>query len=80
MTNYAIIENGVVVNAVVAEPEYAVSQGWVELPTGAGIGNLYDGSSFTAPTPVVVEPPAAPTKEELLAQLQTLTQQIQSLT
>lgn len=46
------------------------------------IGWVYDGSVFTAPEVVVVtpEPVLEPTKEELLAQLQTLTQQIQSLT
>ena len=44
------------------------------------IGWVYDGSVFTAPEPVVIAPTPEPTKEELLAQLQTLTQQIQSLT
>ena len=46
-----------------------------------GIDWIYDGSVFTEPEVVVVEPTPTPTptKEELLAQLQTLTQQIQSL-
>ena len=50
------------------------------------IGWVYDGSAFTAPEVVVVtpeptpEPAPTPTKEELLVQLQTLSEQIQSLT
>lgn len=44
------------------------------------IGSTYNGSTFITPKRVVVVPTPEPTKEELLAQLQTLTQQIQSLT
>lgn len=79
MTNrYAIIENGVAVNVVVADAEYAGQLGWVECPD-AGPGWTYADGVFTAP--VVVEPPAppAPTKEELLAQLNALSAQIQTL-
>lgn len=54
---YAIIEAGVVVNAVLAEPAYAAEHGWVELPDNAGPGWLYDGHKFTAPP---VPPPAVP--------------------
>lgn len=48
-------------------------------------GWIYDGAAFTAPEIVVVTPAPTPettppTREELLAQLQTLTQQVQSLT
>jgi hypothetical protein len=50
-----------------------------------GINWIYDGSVFTAPEIIVVTPEPIPevippTKEELLAQLQTLSEQIQSLT
>ena len=47
-----------------------------------GIGWSYDGVSFIKPIVVVVtpEPMPVPTKEELLAQLQTLSEQIQALT
>ena len=55
---YAIIESGVVTNAVLAEPDYAASQGWVALPDGAGIGWLYDGANFTAPPPAPIPVPA----------------------
>lgn len=54
---YAIIENGIVANAVLAEPAYAAEQGWVKLPAGAGIGWHYDGQTFSAPPP---PPPAVP--------------------
>jgi hypothetical protein len=80
MANYAIIENGKVVNAVVAEAEYAASQGWVALPDGAGIDWDFDGTNFidNRPAPEIVIPPA-PTKEELLVQLNALAEKIQSL-
>lgn len=80
MTNtYAIIENNVVVNKVLAEPEFAQAQGWVPLPEGVDIGWTYDGNTATPPEPVVIEQPPAPTKEELLAQLQALSEQINAL-
>ena len=43
---YVIIENGVVVNAVVADESF--NGGWVQSDT-ANIGDLYDGENFTAP-------------------------------
>lgn len=82
MPNYAIIENGKVVNTVVAEADYAASQGWVELTNG-GIGWDYINGQFVdnRPVPQAPEPvPApAPTKEELMAQLAALSAQIQAL-
>jgi hypothetical protein len=78
--NYAIIENGKVVNAVVAEADLAKEQGWVLLPEGAGIDWDYVDGEFVdnRPKPEVVATPA-PTKEELLAQLQALSEQINAL-
>jgi hypothetical protein len=74
---YAIIENGTVVNVVVADAEIASVNGWVDCPIG-GPGWTYVNGVFTAP--VVVEPTVtAPTKEELLAQLNALSAQIQAL-
>lgn len=75
---YAIIENGLVTNVVVADANLASKNGWIDCPV-AGPGWTYSNGVFTAP--VVVEPvaPAAPTKEELLAQVQALTAQIQAL-
>lgn len=80
MSNYAIIENGKVVNLVVAEADYAATQGWVACPDGAGIGWDYINGQFVdnRPAPEVVATPA-PTKEELLAQLQALQAQINAL-
>ena len=80
MPNFAIIENGKVVNTVVAEAEHAAEQGWVALPDGAGIDWDYTNGQFidNRPVPEVVTPPA-PTKEELMAQLAALSAQIQAL-
>lgn len=78
MNRYAIIEDGLVVNVVVGQPELAPNQILVECEN-AGPNWTYVDGVFTAP--VVVEPTVVtPTKEELLAQLQALTAQIQALT
>jgi hypothetical protein len=79
MTNrYAIIENGVAVNVVVADAELAAQNGWIACPQ-AGPGWKYDGTTFTEPDPIVIEPAPAPTKEQLMAQLAALSAQIQAL-
>ena len=79
MTNrYAIIENGLVANVVVADAEFATQNGWIACPD-AGPGWKYDGTTFTEPDPIVIEPAPAPTKEQLLAQLNALSAQIQAL-
>lgn len=65
---YAIIEAGTVVNVVLATPEYAAEQGWVELPDGAGIGWTYDGETFHAPPPPVRDPETV--KAEIVAATQ----------
>jgi hypothetical protein len=80
MPNFAIIENGKVVNTAVAEADYAAERGWVALPDNAGIAWDYIDGQFidNRPVPEVVTPPA-PTKEELLAQLNALSAQIQAL-
>jgi hypothetical protein len=76
---YAIIENGVVANVVVADAEFASQNGWVECPD-AGPDWKYDGSTFTEPDPIPApEPAPAPTKEQLMAQLAALSAQIQAL-
>ena len=80
MPNFAVIENRKVINIVVAEADYAAEQGWVELTGFAGIDWDYVDGQFVdnRPAPEVVTPPA-PTKEELLAQLNALSAQIQAL-
>ena len=75
---YAIINNGAVTNVVVAEADYAAQQGWVECPE-AGPGWTYANGVFTAPAVVEPTAPAAPTKEQLMAELAALTAKIQAL-
>lgn len=53
VSNYGVIADGVVVNAVLAEADFAAAQGWVLLPEGVGPGWLYDGKKFSAPPPYV---------------------------
>lgn len=53
VNSYGVIEGGVVVNAVLAEEDFAAEQGWVLLPEGVGPTWLYDGSTFSAPLPYV---------------------------
>lgn len=73
-----VIENGVVVNTIEVD-SLDFMPGLVEATEGS-IGWLYDGQTFTNPNPpVAVEPPAASTKEELLAQLQAIQAQITAL-
>jgi len=77
MNRYAIIEDGLVVNVVIGQPELAPNQILVECEN-AGPNWTYADGVFTAP--VVVEPTVvAPTKEELLSQLQAIQAQIQAL-
>ena len=82
--NYAKIENGVIINAIVADAAFAAEHGLVEFPTyindkAVGIGWKYDGANFTEPDPIPVPVVVAPTKEELMAQLAALSAQIQAL-
>lgn len=73
-----LIENGVVVNTIEVD-SLDFMPNLVEATDG-GIGWLYDGSTFTNPNPpVVAKPLPALTKEELLAELQTLTAKINAL-
>jgi hypothetical protein len=79
MANYAVIENGKVVNLCVAEPSDIKPDNWVLCESG-GIGWDYANGQFVdnRPVPVEVVPPA-PTKEQLLAELQALTAKINAL-
>ena len=53
VSSYGVIEDGVVVNAVLAEADFAAEQGWVLLPEGVGPTWLYDGLTFSEPLPYV---------------------------
>ena len=76
---YAVIQKGVVSNIVLADPEFAAEQGWIECPEGVDIGWAYDGQTATPPAEIPVEPTPTSSKEELLAQLQAIQAQIQAL-
>lgn len=79
---YAKIENGIVVNTIVAEADFAAEHGLVPLQAGAGIGWSYVGGVFVRPPslePAVLPTSVSPNKEELLAQLAALQAQIESL-
>ena len=71
------IENGVVINTIEVE-SLDLRPNLVEATEG-GIGWAYANGVFTSPPEPEVIVPAAPTKEELLAQLNALSAQIQSL-
>ena len=46
MAHFAIVDNSKVVNVVVAEPDFAKSQGWIALPEGVGIDWDYIDGEF----------------------------------
>ena len=75
---YAIIENGIVVNVIIADADYVAQNGLIACPT-AGPGWGYMDGIFTAPIEQSISETPTPTKEELLTQLQTLQQQIEAL-
>ena len=81
MPNYAVVENNLVVNAVVAESDYALQQGWILLPENAGIGWSYENGNFVdnRPVPEALPAPPTPSKDELLAQLLVIQKQIEAL-
>jgi len=64
--NYAVIENGVVVNIVVSDAELAAQMGWVAYPEyvdnkPVGKDWSYDGTNWTPPNePEYIEPEQAP--------------------
>lgn len=80
MTTYAVIENGKVVNLCVAEPSDIKPSNWIPCESG-GIGLDYVNGQFidNRPKPPEMPAPPAPTKEELLAQLNALAAKIQAL-
>lgn len=81
---FAYINNGIVYDSIMVRPEsifypdYA-SQ-FVEVPEEVRSGWTFDGTNFAPPPePEPIAAPVAPTKEELLAQLQAIQAQIQAL-
>lgn len=91
MNKYALINNQNIVDNIVVwdggdswqPPENMTCINVEDIE--CSLGWVYDGSAFTAPEVVVVIPESTPepipsTREELLAQLNALSAQIQSLT
>ena len=80
MPNYAVIENGKVVNMCVATLSDIKPSNWVLCEFG-GIGWDYTNGQFVdnRPEPEQIVAPAEPTKEQLLAELQALTAKINAL-
>ena len=77
MNAHQLDANGVIINTIVVE-SLDFMPNLIEATEG-GIGWTYANGVFTAPTEPEVVAPAAPTKEELLAQLNALAAQIQAL-
>jgi len=49
---YAIVENGIVTNTIFSEPDFAAKIDAIELPDGYGIGDNWNGETWTkAPQP-----------------------------
>jgi hypothetical protein len=78
MPNYAVIENGKVVNLCIAGSSDIKPTNWVLCEMG-GIGWDYADGQFIKPPAPEPEPAPAPTKEQLMAELAALTAKIQSL-
>jgi hypothetical protein len=53
---YAILNGALVVNVAEATPEFAQEQGWIEAPSGVGVGWIYSDGDWIAPPP----PPPPP--------------------
>lgn len=91
MNKYALINNQNIVDNIVVwdggdswQPPQTMTCINVE-NIECNLGWVYDGSAFTAPVVVEATPeptpePTPPTREELLAQLNALSAQIQALT
>lgn len=79
MKNYAIIENGVVNNIIVADADFAASIRAVEIPDGYGVGDSFDGADWHKAIEPEAPPdlPPAPSLSEsqlLKAQLQAVSE------
>lgn len=60
VNRYAILEDGIVKDVAISEPDFAAEQGWVLAPEEVGPGWTYIGIGFS-PLP----PPKPPTPEQL---------------
>jgi hypothetical protein len=85
MQRYALINNENIVENIVSwdgVSEWTPSENMTCLNVEGiqcDIGSTYNGSIFIAPERTVIAQPTEPTREELLAQLNALSAQIQAL-
>ena len=66
MNRYAVIENGVCTNVIVANSGFAQGIGAVEISQGFGIGDIYENGTWTKAS----VQDTAPTAEERLTALE----------
>jgi hypothetical protein len=81
---FAYINNGIVYDSIMVRPESIFNASYaaqfVEVPKEVRSGWTFDGTNFAAPPESIPIPaPPAPTKEQLLAELQALTAKINAL-
>jgi hypothetical protein len=80
MPDYAVIENGKVVNMCVASTEDIKPNNWVLCDYGGIDWDYIDGQFVdNRPRPPEPTPAPPPTKEQLMAELAALTAKIQAL-
>lgn len=77
MNAHQLDANGVIINTIVVK-SLDFMPNLIEATEG-GIGWTYANGVFTPPVVVEPTPPSAPTKEQLLAELQALTAKINAL-
>lgn len=80
---WAYNDNGILRDVVMTHPSILFAawyaEKFIEVPDDAHNGWLWDGEVATEPTPLPVPEISEPTKEELLAQLQALQEQIAAI-
>ena len=81
---YAYIQNGIVYDSIEVKPESVFypdyASKFIVVPDEVRSGWSFDGTTFIEPPEPTPSPqPAEPTKEELLAKLQELSEKINSL-
>lgn len=81
MSKFAIISDNKVINIVMAEESYAITQGWTPVEDGVNIGFDYINNQFVDNRPPAPDPIPAPelTKDQLVSQLQILADRIAAL-
>lgn len=63
VNQYAIVEDGIVTNIVMAKDDFALRQGWVS--TSGAVSNVAVGWTYTGSTFSPLPPPKPPTQEQI---------------